>query len=168
MPARNSKGRFVKSGSRSGGRARRASPSRPNVAVVAIPAQRAPARKSGGSRPKKKKGQTRRRRNGGGTSINKLLPYAVAGLALGYIAGEGNVPQVQTTIDKIPGAKTLGRPLTIGLACLAANKFVKRNRYLAIAGTVGCIVGAYQLGVKKLDVKWVGDPDDGGPMDDGY
>lgn len=163
MPARNSKGRFVKGsgGGRKSGRARRAA----STAVVVVP-QRAPARRRRAASPARRSTRRRGRRSEG---MGKLLPYAVGALALGYVAGEGNVPEFKSAVEKIPGAKTLGTPLTIGLAALAVNRFAVRNRYLKLIGTVGCIVGAYQLGVKKLDVKWVGDPDDGGPLDDvGY
>ena len=79
----------------------------------------------------------------------------VAGAAIGYVAE--NVPQVTTMVSKVPGAATFGIPATIGVLALAADKYVKRNKWLRIVGIGGIMVGAYQLGQKKFAVKWVGD-----------
>lgn len=111
------------------------------------------------SAPKKKGRRSRR----GGDTVGKLLPIAVGAAALGYVAD--NVPEVTDAIKKIPGVKTVGIPLALGVGGLAVNRLVRRSRIARIVGIVGIAVGLYQFGQKKFDIEWLGDPDDGGPMD---
>lgn len=109
----------------------------------------------------------RRRGRGRGESvISKVLPLAAAAVAVGYASGEGNLTSVTDTLKKIPGVKTVGVPMGIGVLALGANRFLFRNRYLKLIGVAGVIIGAAQMGAKKFDLEWLGDPDDGGPIDD--
>lgn len=105
----------------------------------------------------------RRRSSSRQDIVKKVLPIALGAAALGYVSE--NVPEVTDIIKKIPGAKTVGVPLAVGVGALAFNRFVRANRIARIIGVVGIAVGAYQFGVKKFDVEWLGDPDDGGPID---
>jgi hypothetical protein len=132
--------------------------------ALAARSHRAPARRH--SRPKR---HHRRRKGGAGVSWVQAL---AAGAVLGYVAE--NVPQVTQMVSKVPGAKTFGVPATIGVLALAADKYVHHNKWLKIVGIGGILVGAYQLGQKKFDVKWVGDTNMGdydysqiGDADDG-
>lgn len=151
------KGQFKKGGGRHGGGSSKSK---------AIVRYRTKAVTKWRTRAVARRGRGRRRRSGDGITLSKLLPIAGAALALGYVSGEGNMPEVTDVIKKIPGAKTVGVPMAVGALALGVNKFVFRNKWLRLAGVVGVAVGAYQLGVKKLDVTWMGDPDDGGPIDD--
>lgn len=118
------------------------------------------------TRSPKKHRRRGRRRGGGmlgaaGAGLGALLPLAGVGAAVGYVTGEGNVDAFAETMKKIPGVKTVGLAAGTGIAALIVNKYLFRNRWLKLAGVVGVIAGAYEIGKRKFDVKWVGDPDDG-------
>lgn len=117
------------------------------------------------TRPPVKKAKRGRRRGDSGSIAGKLIPILGTAAVLGYVSGEGNMPEVTDIVKKIPGAKTIGTPAAIGGALLLTNKFIFRNRWVKLAGVLGVAIGAYQLGAKKFDFEWLGDPDDGEPMD---
>jgi len=72
---------------------------------------------------------------------------------------------------KIPGSATFGPAATIGLSCLAVDRYIKPNRYLKAAGYAGIVIAAAQFGAKGTSFKWVGDDEvadmDIGDDDDG-
>jgi len=145
MPARNSKGRFVKSG-----KARRATSG-------AITKYRTRTVTKYKTRHVKAKGTRRgRRRSAGGGSIRPLhLALASAGVA--YLTSAKGPQTVKDMVNKVPGAKTFGAPAALGIACLAVDKFVKPNRWLKLAGYAGIVAAAMKVGEQGSSFKWVGD-----------
>jgi hypothetical protein len=147
MPKRNAKGRFIKGS----GHKSHASKSRA-IVVTKTRYRSAVAHKA--------KAHKRRRHHGGGAGV-KLTHLAIAGAGLAWLAGASSpIQAIPTNIAKIPGAKTFGNPAIAGLACLAADRFIKRNRWLRAAGLVGVVLGAVQVGTKGKDFAWVGDSGD--------
>jgi len=139
---RDSRGRFLKRG---GGSRRRRS-----TALVHVPRTVTRTR----SRTRYVKVRSRRRRSSGGMFGGPILPIVAAGAALGYVDAKTTALQV---LDKIPGTKTIGRPAMTGLAALAINRYVFRNRWLRVIGIGGLLVGAFQWGAKGFALEWVGD-----------
>jgi hypothetical protein len=74
---------------------------------------------------------------------------------------------VRNFASKIPGSATFGPAATIGLSCLAIDKFVRPNRYLKAAGYAGIVIAAAQFGAKGANFKWVGDHDEVADIDIG-
>jgi hypothetical protein len=78
---------------------------------------------------------------------------------------------VRNFAAKIPGSATFGPAATIGLTCLAVDRWVKPNRYLKAAGYAGIVIAAAQFGSKGASFRWVGDDEvadmDIGDDDDG-
>lgn len=163
MPARNSKGRFVKGGhktsrGRSGG-----------TTAIVVAAPRAVARRR--SSPKPAKRHTKRRRSGGGgggVTMGKLIG---AGIGLSLLTSESGVMKdnslgktVRETLDKVPGTKTLGRVAVAGLGLGAIGKWVVKGGrvrpWLLAAGAVGIVAAAIKVGEQNSDFKWLGDDDD--------
>jgi len=146
MPARNARGRFVRSASRSAPtRAiavrRRAAPltrTRTRTVVVRRAARRARAA-IGGIRP---------------------IHLAVGAAAISYLAGAKGPASLKLLTAKIPGTATFGPAATIGLTCLAIDKWVKPNRYLRAAGYAGIVIAAAKVGAAGMDFKYVGDNND--------
>jgi hypothetical protein len=64
---------------------------------------------------------------------------------------------VRNFAAKIPGSATFGPAATIGLTCLAVDKWIRPNRYLKAAGYAGIVIAAAQFGSKGTNFKWVGD-----------
>lgn len=147
MPARNARGRFVRSASRStASRAiavrRRAAPlarTRTRTVVVRRAARRARAA-IGGIRP---------------------IHLAVGAAAISYLAGSKGPTSLKLLTSKIPGTATFGPAATIGLTCLAIDKWVRPNRYLRAAGYAGIVIAAAKIGAAGMDFKYVGDSNDG-------
>lgn len=163
MPARNSKGRFVKGGGKrrkSGGGAVVKYRTR-NVTKYRTRHVAAPRRRRGG-------------RKGGGGGIN-LIHAGIAAAGLAYVTSDTNgIQTVREWAGKIPGSKTFGNGAALGLACLAVDRFVKPNKWLKLAGMAGVILAASQVGKQGSGFKWVGDDDsedvadlDIGDADDG-
>jgi hypothetical protein len=103
----------------------------------------------------------RRRARGGGGGAVPLLPLAVIAGGLAYLTGPQGPKFVTQNLAKVPGVKTFGAAAVAGVGCLAIDRFVKPNRYLRIAGYVGIVLAAMQVGTKGTGFKWLGD-DDGG------
>lgn len=146
--SRNSKGHFVK---RSKSSRRRRSASRALVrqstrTVYRTRSARRVRRRRGGSR------------SGGGMGIN-LLHVGLAAGALAYATGDSGPAMIRNAAAKIPGTKTFGAAATIGLGCLAVDRFVKRNRYLKLLGVAGVVLAATQVGRQGTGFRWVGDDD---------
>lgn len=150
------KGQFKKGGGRHGG----------GSSSKAIVRYRTKAVTKWRTRSKPTKGRRRRRSSGGGSTVSRLLPIALTAAAVGYVAGEGNMVEVTDQLKRIPGVKTVGVPMGLGIVALGVNKFLFRNKWLKLVGAAGVIIGAAQLGAKKFDLEWLGDPMDGGPMDE--
>lgn len=157
MPTRNSKGQFVKKHhhrSAGGGHARSAT-----TAIVVAP-MRAPAKRKSHGGGKKHHAKKHHRRSKGGGGI-KLMHVALAAGGLAYLTSDASpIKVIPEYAAKIPGAKTFGNTTMAGLACLAADRFVKRNKWLRLAGIAGVVAGALQVGSKGTDFKWLGDADD--------
>lgn len=161
MPKRNAKGQYVKT-HRSGGRARRRSTAlavRENIVIQTAP-RRSSSPKRRHHHVAKRKHHGRRRSSGGGGI--KLTHVAIAAAGLSYLTSDASpIKAIPQYTAMIPGAKTFGNTTMAGLACLAADRFVKRNRWLRLAGIAGVVAGALQVGAKGTDFKWLGDaPDD--------
>jgi len=92
----------------------------------------------------------------------KIVPLALATVAVAYLAGPKGPEFVRKNVMKIPGAKTFGPTAMLGLGCLAADRFVKPNRWLRLAGYAGLVLAATQLGQQGSDFKFVGEDDDVG------
>jgi hypothetical protein len=154
MPARNSKGRFVKRSNSGGTRKRRKSTAlvRTNTVVQTRYRTR--------SAPKARR---RGRRSSGGGGIKPLhLAAAAAGVA--YLTSASGPQTVKDLVAKVPGAKTFGAPAALGIGCLAVDKFVKPNKWLRLAGYAGIVAAAMKLGEQGKNFKWVGDADGGDDM----
>ena len=145
MPTRNARGRFVRSASRAApSRAitvrRRAAPlarTRTRTVVVRRAARRARAA-IGGIRP---------------------IHLAVGAAAIAYAAGKNGPDSLKLMLAKIPGTTTFGPAATLGLTCLAVDKWIKPNRYLKAAGYAGLVIAASKIGAAGFDFKYVGDHD---------
>lgn len=141
MPARNRRGRFVK-----GGRSKGIVRYRTRTKMVT-------RYRSKGA----KRSHRRRRSSGGGGGVNLLHAGAVA-LGMNYLlsSSNGNASAIAMA-NKIPGAKTFGAPAAVGLACLGIDRFVKRNKWLKLAGVAGVILAAAKVGEQGKSFQWVGD-----------
>ncbi len=96
-----------------------------------------------------------------------LLHLGLATAALGFVAGaKSPIKQVATFGAKIPGAKTFGIPAVIGIGALAADRFVKPNKWLKLLGAAGIVLAAAKIGAEGTDFKFVGDDDDLADLDD--
>lgn len=148
MPARNSKGQFVKRS-----KARRAS----GGAMVKYRTRTVTKYKTRhvGAKSTRRRGG-RRTKNGG--RIN-LLHLVGAGLAVGYLSGAQGPKMVKDTLAKIPGQKTFGNEAVLGGACLAIDRFVRPNKWLRLAGYIGVGLAAVKAGSQGSAFKWVGDDD---------
>jgi hypothetical protein len=137
MAKRDSRGRFLKRGR-----------SRRSTAIVRVP------RTVTRTRTRYVKVRGRRRRAAGGGLGGPVLPLAIGAAALGFVSTKTSVLDV---VDKVPGAKTVGRPAAVGLIALGINRFFFRNRWLKILGYVGVGIGAFQWGAKGFALEWLGD-----------
>lgn len=112
----------------------------------------------------------RSRRRGGGSSIastSNLLHVGGATLGLAYLMGPSSpVPSVKAYAEKIPGAKSVGVPAAFGIACLATDRFLYKNKWLKLAGVAGVVLAAAKIGEQGSNFKWVGDDDVSGDFDD--
>lgn len=142
MPARNSKGHFVK---RSRKRARK------SVAIARASTRTVYRTRSAPKRRYRRRGAAR------GASMTSLLHIGGAAAGLAYLTGPSGVATIRDNASKIPGAKTFGPGAALGLACLAVDRFVKPNKWLKLAGIAGVVLAASQVGQKGSDFKWVGD-----------
>lgn len=88
-----------------------------------------------------------------------LLHVGLAAGALAYATGDSGPAMIRNAAAKIPGTKTFGAAATIGLGCLAVDRFVKRNRYLKLLGVAGVVLAATQVGRQGTGFRWVGDDD---------
>lgn len=148
MPARNAKGRFVKStrARRSGGGAITKYRTRTVTKYK--------TRRVGGG------GKRRTSRRGGKTAGRiKLLHIIGAGLALGYVSGAQGPKMLKDAVAKIPGQKTFGTEAALGATCLAIDHF-KPNKWLRLAGYIGVGLAAVKAGSQGTAFKWVGDAGD--------
>jgi hypothetical protein len=154
MPQRKANGQFKKGHKAHHKKAHHKKSHHSSGAMIVRPTV---VRVSGG----KRKSHHGRRRHHGGGKMN-LLHLAVAGAGLAYLTGSASpVQAIPQNIAKIPGSKTFGNAATAGLACLAIDRFVKRNKWLRAAGVIGVVLGAVQVGQKGADFKWLGDEDGG-------
>jgi hypothetical protein len=151
MPARNSKGRFIKGGRR---RARR-SPSHAVVKYRTKHVTKYRTRRVGGGGG----GRRRSRRSAKGGRLS-LLHIIGGGLALGYLSGSQGPAAVKNIAAKIPGQKTFGTAAVLGGTALAIDKWVKPNKWLRIAGYIGVGYAAVKAGEQGTAFKWVGDVGD--------
>lgn len=138
---RDSRGRFLKRG---GGHRRRRSQS---TAIVHVPRTVTRYRTRTIAR------RSRRRSSGFGGGI-KLTHAVGVGALIGYASGQ---TQYLNVLDKIPGTKTIGRPAMLGLAALAVNRYLYRNRWLKLIGVGGLLAGAFEWGKAGLKLEWMGD-----------
>jgi hypothetical protein len=104
--------------------------------------------------------RTRRRRGGGGGGALPVLPIALSAAGLAYLTGNNGPKQVREMAMKIPGAKTFGPLAVAGGACLVIDRFVKRNKWLKLAGIVGVAAAAMKVGEQGANFKWLGDVGD--------
>ena len=95
----------------------------------------------------------------------KIVPLALTAAALAYVTGANGPAFVRENVAKLPGAKTFGNTATLGVACLAVDRWLKPNRYLKYAGWIGIALAAMQVGTKGSDFKWLGDGDDLGDLE---
>lgn len=155
MPKRNSKGQFVKGG---GKRKARRSRSSGGGALVVV-GSRAPTRTR--TRTVVVKRKARRRSGGKSGGGIKPLHLALAAAGVAFLAGPRTpVKKVPELMNKVPGAKTFGPEAVLGVACLAANKWVKPNKWLKLAGYAGIVAAAMKVGQQGTDFKYVGDVDE--------
>lgn len=77
--------------------------------------------------------------------------------AISYLAGSKGPTSLKLLTSKIPGTATFGPAATIGLTCLAIDKWVRPNRYLRAAGYAGIVIAAAKIGAAGMDFKYVGD-----------
>jgi len=151
MPARNARGRFVRSASRSA----------PSRAIVSAPPTEPLART--GTRTVVVRRAARRARS----AIGGIRPIhlAVGAAAISYLASASGPAMVRNFAAKIPGSATFGPAATIGLSCLAIDRYVKPNKYLKAAGYAGIVIAAAQFGGKGANFRWVGDHDEVADID---
>lgn len=150
------KGQFKKGGGRvgSGGSRRRARRSTTTAIVVAAP--RSATRRRSYAPATRRMRRTRRARGGRGSGIN-LLHVGVAAAGLAYLTSANGPEVIKKVTSKIPGNATFGAAATLGVGCLAVDRFVKPNKWLKLLGTAGVVLAAAQVGAKGKDFKWVGD-----------
>lgn len=105
----------------------------------------------------------RRHRKGSGPLKLTHLALATAGLAFVTKAGAttGFQKSVNDFMEKVPGTKTFGSTVMLGLGLLAVDRFVKPNKWLKLAGTAGVVLGAAQIGSKGSEFKFLGDDSTG-------
>jgi len=113
---------------------------------------------------RKPKHKRRRHHKGGGGRLS-IVHLAAAGVGLAYLAGANGPAMVRDTAAKLPGAKTFGNPAMVGLACLAADHFVKHNKWLRLVGYAGVVLAAVEIGSKGSSFQWLGDDDSSGDFD---
>ena len=160
MPARNAKGRFVKSGHHH----RKASKSRRSVALV-VAAPRVVTRRSvavshRGGHGHKGKGK-RRHHHHAGVTMGKII---LAGVVLGSVAETNNGPAgatVYNMVQKLPGIKTFGGAVTTGLYLGALGKYTRFGRgragaWLRAAGVIGLAGAALKIGAQGTKFQWRG------------
>lgn len=148
---RSKSGRFVK-------RSRTASPSR--AMVISRPRGGSMRRRSPSVVVVKQAARRTARRARGAVAGMNWKHLAVGAAAISYLASAKGPQAIKTMAAKIPGSTTFGPAATIGLSCLAVDKWVKPNRYLRAAGWAGVVLAAAQFGSKGADFKWVGDDGD--------
>lgn len=153
MARRDGKGRFLPRG---GGRRRKTR--RRSTALVRrssyAPARRRSRRRSGGG-------------DGGAYGMPSVRTLGIASL-VGFMTTSAS-PHAQTFqgyVDKVPGAKTFGRPAAVGVAAWAINRYIKPHPLLREVAKTGLIIGAARLGEQGYHVTWVGDDDDLSDVDD--
>jgi len=163
MPARNAKGRFVKSGGsrsksrrRSGGGGTKALVIQERISVSRPRRSSAPAVYT-----KKRKGGHRRRHHHSRVTPAKLIGTA---LVLGSAAETANGPLGGTLfnlVQKLPGQKTFGGAVTAGLyaGALSYTKFGGRGWWgplLRCAGIVGVVGAGLKIGAAGTKFQWLG------------
>lgn len=159
MPARNSRGRFVKRSTTRRRHHRRHHTRRRRSRAVA---------RSSSTRTvyvQRRRGSRRRHSSGGGLGLKHL---ALAGAGLAFLAGPATpVKAITDNVAKIPGAKTFGNVAIAGMALGALDHFVlkRRNKWMRAAGAIGVALAAVQVGTKGKDFSWVGD--EGGYLEGG-
>lgn len=90
-----------------------------------------------------------------------LLHVGLATAGLAFLAGaKSPIKQVPEMAGKIPGAKTFGPAAVIGIGALAADRFIKPNKWLKLLGVAGVVLAAAKIGDQGTDFKFVGDDDD--------
>lgn len=173
------KGQFKKGGGRVGdgggsrARSRRKAPAQ--IVVVGPRAPRAPRRSYPATHlieaqraghpvaaGKRRKAHHKRRIVGGSP-----VGYAATAAALAWIDSKGNAEDaglfgtVNRVVDKLPGAKTLGRPATAGIALGAIEHFTSMGGslrpYMRLAGVVGVVLAGAKVGGAGAAFKWLGD-----------
>lgn len=153
------KGQFKKGGGRVGGRTR----ARRTTTAIVVAAPRAPSRRRRAHVARKAPRRSRRSRGGGGVN---LLHLGIATAGLGYALSENGIKSARDVAAKIPGAKTFGAPAAVGVAALAVDKFLYRNRWLKLLGVAGVVLAAAKVGEQNRNFKFVGDDDGVADLDD--
>jgi hypothetical protein len=112
--------------------------------------------------------RSRKRHSAGGiASTSNIVHVGGATLGLAYLLGpKSPFPSMRTHAEKIPGAKTIGIPAAVGIAALATDRFLYKNKWLKLAGVAGVVLAAARIGEAGTDFKWVGDDDVAGDFDD--
>ncbi len=156
------KGQFKKGGGRVGGGSHRAR-RRVTTKTIVVAAPRSPSRRSSHA-PRKKHRRSHRRGSAG--RLN-LLHVGLATAGLAFLTGKkAPTPMIRDTAMKIPGAKTFGAAAIIGIGALAADRFIKPNKWLKLLGVAGVVLAASKIGDEGTDFKFVGDDDDIADFDD--
>lgn len=172
------KGQFKKGGGRVGGDGGKATRKRraPSKAIVVVGAT-APRRRRAAPRHVAASHQShpvhvrRRKSHRKGRIIGgSPMGYALMAGGMAYIDAQGTgddkgiAGSVNKALDKLPGAKTLGRPAVAGLALGALEHFTsvggRLRPYMRIAGTIGVILAASKVGAAGTAFKWLGDADE--------
>lgn len=167
------KGQFKKGGGRVGG-----GPSPARGKQIVVIGQRAPARRRATrsvaivAPPVRHRRQKRHHRGGGRIVGGSLTGFGAMAAGMAWIDSKGvgddagMFGSVNKMIDKLPGAKTLGRPATAGLALGAIEHFTKfggRARpYMKLAGVIGVVLAGAKIGGAGAAFKWLGDVEDDG------
>jgi hypothetical protein len=112
-------------------------------------------RRSGGARRHHRRSRRRGMFGGGAPS---MLTLGLAGAGLMYATK--NSATVSSLANRIPGSATFGPAATLGVAALAVDKFLWRNKYLRAAGYAGVVLAMAKFGEQGTDFKWLGDVGD--------
>lgn len=110
-----------------------------------------------------------RRSRGGGSiaSTSNLIHVGAATAGLAFLMGPSSpIPSAKAYAEKIPLAKTFGVPAALGIACLATDRFVYKNKWLKLAGVAGVVLAAAKIGEQGSNFKFVGDDEYTGDIDD--
>lgn len=147
------KGQFKKGGGRVGGRARKRHSSKAITRYRTRTRTVTKYRSRGAHRKHRRRGSRR------GAGLN-LMNVGIATAGLAYLTSANSpIQAIRTTAAKIPGAATFGTPAAVGIAALAVDRFLWRNKWLKLAGVAGVVLAAAKLGEQNTSFKFIGDDD---------